>query len=42
MGEECEEENAKTRLLGGCLLPKIVQMEDAEGQFSTRSCFLLR
>lgn len=42
MGEECEEENAKTGLLGGCLLPKIVQMEDAEGQFSTRSCFLLR
>lgn len=33
MGEESEEENRKTGLLGGCLLSKVVRVENAEGQF---------
>lgn len=33
MGEECGEENRKTSVLCGCLLPGVVGIENAEERF---------
>ena len=42
MGEECDEENRKTGLLGGCLPPKVGRIKNGEDLLPIHPCFLLK